>query len=131
MQILVSTDNHINGSAELVHRVEVVIDVALGHFGDRITRVEVYLSDENGSQKFGNDDKRCVLEARLAGLKPIAVSHKGASLEQALKRAADKLAKTLMRTLGRIRPSCMCPHSVYARRFDTSSGFAEQSNLLR
>ena len=100
MQIHVSTDSHIAGNAKLTHHVATVVMNALGRFRKRTTRVEVYFSDENSSQKFG-DDKRCVMEARLAGLHPIAVSHQSSSLEYALDNAADKLAKSLGRTLAR------------------------------
>ena len=101
MQIHVSTDSHIAGNAKWTHHVASVVMNTLGRFRKRITRVEVYFSDENSSQKFGDDDKRCVMEARLAGLQPIAVSHQGSSLEYALDNAADKLAKSLGRTLAR------------------------------
>jgi len=102
MQVQVSTDNHIEGGEELTRKVEAVVEGALGRFGDRITRVEVHLSDENSSSKFGDNDKRCVMEARPAGHQPITVSDQGASLEQALDGAADKLEKTLRRTFGRL-----------------------------
>jgi DNA-directed RNA polymerase specialized sigma24 family protein len=101
MHILVNTDRHIEGSATLTREVEAVVQQVLGRFGDRITRVEVFLSDENSSQKFGDADKRCVIEARLGGIQPITVSHQGSSLDQALGGAADKLEKTLKRTLAR------------------------------
>jgi len=102
MQIQVNTDNHSAGSTELTRQVAGVVEGALGRFSDRITRVEVHLTDENGSQKSGDSDKRCVMEARLAGLRPITVSAEGSSLEQALDGATDKLEKTLKRTLGRL-----------------------------
>jgi ribosome-associated translation inhibitor RaiA len=102
MQIQVSTDNHVVGSAELTRQVEAVMENALSHLGDRVTRVEVYLSDENSSQKSAENDKRCVMEARLAGLQPIVVSQQGPLLDQAIDGAAAKLEKTLKRTLGRL-----------------------------
>ena len=101
MKIQVNTDSHIQGSAELTQQVEAVVQSALDRFSDRITRVEVHFSDENSSQKAGDNDKRCVMEARLAGLSPITVSHNGAAVEQALAGAADTLEKTLKRTLER------------------------------
>jgi ribosome-associated translation inhibitor RaiA len=101
MHIQVNTDNHIQGSAELTIQVTAVVEGVLGRFGDRITRVEVQLNDTNSRKKFGGSDKRCVIEARLAGLDPITVTYEGTSIEQALERAADKLQKTLDRTLGR------------------------------
>jgi ribosome-associated translation inhibitor RaiA len=102
MQIQVNTDNQIEGSEALNRQVEVVVAGALGRFGNRITRVEVHLSDQNSSQKAAQNDKRCVMEARLAGLQPITVSDQGSSLEQALDGAADKLVQSLTRTLGRL-----------------------------
>lgn len=105
MQIQVNTDNHTSGSAGLTEKVEAVVEDALGRFGDRITRVEIHLTDENGRQKSGGGDKRCVMEARLAGLQPITVSAEGSGLMQALNGAADKLEKTLQHTLGRLDDS--------------------------
>ena len=102
MQIQVNTDNHIDGSEQLTREVQSVVARSLGRFGERITRVEVHLSDESSSAKSGNDDKRCAMEARLAGLKPMTASHHSASLDQALEGAADKLEKMLRRTLERL-----------------------------
>ncbi len=102
MQVQVHTDNHIEGSAELFSHVEGAVELALGRFEDRITRVEVYLSDQNSSQKGGDNDKRCTMEARPSGLQPITVTHEGATLDQAIDGAADKMEKTLTRTLDRL-----------------------------
>ena len=102
MQIQVNTDNHIEGSDELSRQVEAVVEGTFGRFGEKITRVEVHLSDESSSSKARDNDKRCVMEARPTGLQPITVSHQGATLDQALKGCANKLEKTLKRTLGRL-----------------------------
>jgi ribosome-associated translation inhibitor RaiA len=102
MQIQVNTDNHIVGSADLTRQVDAIVANALSHFGDRVTRVEVYLSDENSRKKSAENDKRCVMEARLAGRQPIVVSHQGTFLDQAIDGAATKLEKTLKRTLERL-----------------------------
>ena len=102
MLIQVNTDNHTKGGAELTRHIEAVVEDAVGRrFGDRITRIEVQLTDENSSTKGGANDKRCVLEARLAGLQPISVSDQGDSVDQALDGATEKLVKLLSRTLGR------------------------------
>lgn len=123
MQILVSTDSHIEGSAKLTHYVETIVQQAIGHLGDRITRVAVYLSDENSSQKSGDDDKRCVIEARLGGLRPITVSHVGSTVDQALGGAADKLEETLKRSLAR-------RGSLFKRRVRERAELAEVAPLL-
>ena len=74
MQIQVNTDNNITGREDVVRLVHSSVEGTVGRFSDRITRVEAHLSDTN-SHKSKGDDKRCLLEARLAGLQPIAVSH--------------------------------------------------------
>ncbi|MEO7192257.1 MAG: HPF/RaiA family ribosome-associated protein [Vicinamibacterales bacterium] len=76
---------------------------ALARFGERITRVEVHFTDENSSAKSNDFDKRCAIEARLAGLPPIAVTHQAAGVEQALAGALDKLTRSVDRALGRIK----------------------------
>ena len=124
MQILVKTDDHTDGSADLTGQVEAVVERALSRFGDRITRVEVHLADDNSRQKFGDNDKRCVMEVRLAGIPPIAVSHTGSSLEQALDGAADTLEKTLKRTLGR-------RDSLFKRRARARAEFTAVDPLLQ
>ncbi len=105
MLIKVNTDNHITGSEDLIRQVEAVVEHALARFGDQITRVEVYFTDENSSERSSEVDKRCVIEARLAGLKPVAASQRGATVEQALGAAADTIEQTLDRTLGRLEDS--------------------------
>mgnify|MGYP001573724083 FL=1 len=102
MQIQVNTDNHIHGREEIVALVETSVEGAIGRFRDRITRVEAHLSDTN-SHKTKGDDIRCVLEARLAGHQPIAVTHQASTVELALSGAADKLERSVENTLGRLK----------------------------
>jgi hypothetical protein len=102
MQIQINTDNHIEGAAELTRRTEIVIESAVRRFAEQITRVEVHLSDEN-STKSGTNDKRCMLEARLEGLQPVAVTHQAGSMDQAVTGAAEKLKRNLENTIGRLR----------------------------
>jgi ribosomal subunit interface protein len=101
MQVKVHTDNHIEGSAALAQHVEETLTDALSRFGDRITRVEVHLADENSASKNGGDDIRCAIEARLAGLDPIAVTHNAANIDQAFSGAIDRLEAALDRITGR------------------------------
>ena len=102
MKIQVNTDNHVEGSEELTQQVESAVEDALRRFSERITRVEVHLSDLSSSSKTRDNDKRCVMEARLGGLRPITVSHQDGSVEKAVDGAADKLKNTLDRTLERL-----------------------------
>jgi len=100
MQIQINTDTNIEGTEQLATWVKGVVTTALGHRSDRLSRVEVHLSDENGA-KSGTDDKRCMLEARVKGRQPIAVTHHGATLDEAVDGAADKLNNALDHDLER------------------------------
>ena len=102
MQIQVNTDKNIAGSEDLQQQVEGVVEGHLSRFGDRITRVEVHLNDVNGD-KPGDDDNRCVIEARLAGMQPISATHQADTLEQALDGAARKLQRLLDTALEKSR----------------------------
>ena len=102
MQIQVNTDNNIEGSARMSAYFTETLEEALSRFQDRITSVQVHLSDENG-EKEGSDDKRCLLEARLKGLKPVVVSNYAENIDIAVSGAIDKLVKSLESTLGRMR----------------------------
>lgn len=102
MKIQVNTDDNVEGRERLVRRVEAEVSRALGHLGDHITRVEVHLSDKD-SDKTGREDKRCLMEARLAGRPPVAVTNHAGSLGEAFGGAADKLKRSVERTLGRLK----------------------------
>ena len=100
MQIQVNSDSSIAVDSELSRLVESTVNNALKRFEDRITRVEVHLSDVNGD-KFGIQDKRCLMEARPAGRDPVAVSNQAATIEEAVRGAAQKLKRLLDSLFGR------------------------------
>jgi hypothetical protein len=102
MKIQVNTDRNIEADDELASQVRAMVGGTLERFSERLTRVEVYLSDENSDSKFGTHDMRCVLEARIAGRSPTAVTHDAATWEQAVEGAAEKLMRSLESTLGRL-----------------------------
>ncbi|QCB45467.1 HPF/RaiA family ribosome-associated protein [Hydrogenophaga sp. PAMC20947] len=101
MKVQLNTDIYINGSEALAAQVSSTVEQALARFDEYVTRVEVHLSDENG-HKSGQQDHRCMLEARLKDRQPVAVTDKAATLEQAVHGAAQKLAHLLDSTLGRL-----------------------------
>ena len=100
MQIQINTDHNIEGREALAIQVADIVESALARVSDRITRVEVHLSDENGDKQ-GQNDKRCMMEARLEGRQPVAVTHQAATLDEAVDGAADKLVRLIESTLGR------------------------------
>ena len=102
MLIQTNTDRNIGGSEALSAQVEAAVESALDRLKDQITRVEVHLSDENGGRG-GSDDKRCMMEARVEGRPPTAVTHEAATIEEAITGAADKLARSIGSALGRLR----------------------------
>ncbi len=101
MQIQINTDDNINQSDARPEQTEASIRDILDRFSDRITRVEVHLSDENSNKKSGTADMRCLLEARLEALQPIAVTDEAATVEQAVEGAARKMRRALDSTLGK------------------------------
>ena len=101
MQIQINTDHNIADREALSAHVSDVVTNALVRASDHITRVEVHLSDENGD-KSGPNDKRCVMEARLEGRQPVAVTHQATTVDQGVEGAAHKLSRLIESTLGRL-----------------------------
>jgi len=101
MLVHIVTDNHIHAGENLSGDIEATVTEALRRFVPQLQRVEVHLADEN-SHKSGDSDKRCTIEARLAGLQPVAASSNGNTLDQAIDGALDKLLHQLEHKLGRL-----------------------------
>ena len=100
MQIQINSDHHITGSPELAGHVQALVRDTLDRFSDRITRVEVHLNDLNSAVK-GGPDKRCLMEARLGGLGPVAVNHEAENLDLAINGAMEKLERALEHKIGK------------------------------
>jgi len=101
MLVQVHTDRHIHAHARLVEKIQEEVTSALSRYSPQMTRVEVHLTDENAHKTIG-DDKRCVLEARLSGLKPSAVTHDAPSVLEAVDGALVRLISHLESQLGRL-----------------------------
>ncbi len=101
MQIIINTDENINGSEELTAWVSKEISTRLDRLSSHITRIEGHLSDED-ADKSGGSDKRCLIEARLEDRQPEAVSDQAFTLESAVSGASKKLQHSLESTLGKI-----------------------------
>jgi len=84
--------------------------------------VEVHLTDESGPKSRQNN-KRCMMEARLEGRQPVAVTDEAATIDLAVNGAADKLARLIEHTLGKL-------HDERTHRTDPpppESAFSDQS----
>jgi Sigma 54 modulation protein / S30EA ribosomal protein. len=101
MQVLVNHDNHVRIGEDVAERLTRVLESSLSRFADRITRIEMHLGDVNAG-KHGASDKRCVLEAHIRNLEPIAVTHQAESLRLAFDGALQKLEHALTHAIGKL-----------------------------
>ena len=92
MQIQVNTDGNIDGGERLVNYVTAELTSRLSRFDGWLTRVEVHVSADGANRV---EDKRCVIEARPAGIQPVAVTHHAASVDDACSGAVQNLEKVL------------------------------------
>jgi hypothetical protein len=101
MVIQVNTGSQTPGSASLTEYIDNLIHDEFDRFADRITRVEVHLTDVNSAAKLGGDDKRCQIEVRMSGKQPISVTDHADSHELAMNGAAGKMLRLIESTLGK------------------------------
>jgi len=101
MKVQINSDKQVVVDAELSSFIETAVRRTLGRFEKQLTRLEVHLSDLNSSSKRGLRDKRCLLEARPAGQKPVSVAFETGSLEQSVRGAAGKMKRLLETSLGK------------------------------
>ena len=100
MKIQVNSNRTIAVDANLMRFVEGEVSRVLSRFATRLTRVEVHLSDVD-SRKTGQADKRCVIEVRPAGARPMSVSAKATKLASAVGEALGKMLRLLITFFGR------------------------------
>jgi hypothetical protein len=99
MLIEIRTDNNIEAGEKLIDDLRGVVQGALERFGGRIRRVDVHLSDAI-SNKRGHGDKCCMMEARLDGREPVAVTQQASTVEQAIRDAVHTLKRSIESALG-------------------------------
>jgi len=100
MQIQLNTSNGIENKESLDRWADDELRQQLHRYADDLVRIEIHLSDENG-QRASAADKRCVMEARLAGHGPLAATHDAESIDIAFRGALDKLKRQIEHKLGR------------------------------
>ena len=100
MIIQYNTDKTISGEERNQDYFTSHIAEELIRYQSDISRVEVHLSDENG-KKDAINGIRCLMEARLEGKKPIAVSCQEYNVELAVSGAIAKIKASLETILGR------------------------------
>lgn len=100
MKIQFNTDKTINGDERHRDYFTDLIAKELEQYQSHITRLEVHVTDQNGIKE-GLDDIRCLIEARLEGRQPIAVSEQADTTELAVSGAIERLIIALDTILGR------------------------------
>lgn len=90
MIILFNTDKNIDASETINQSFVNLIADDLRKFSTHISRVIAFVSDENAA-KIGLDDKKCLLEVRLNGKQPIAVTHHANTVHEAVNGALEKI----------------------------------------
>ena len=100
MRVQINTDGNIEGHENMIEQIKRSVASALERTSARITRVEVHLSDVAG-RKRGQNNKRCMMEARLEGRRPMVVTHRAPTLDQAVDNAVDKLSRLIDRSVDR------------------------------
>lgn len=102
MKIQFNTDKTIDGSERHQDYFSDQISKKLDRFHPHISRIEAHISDENG-QKEGINDIRCLIEARIKGKNPIAVSEQAKNIELAVSGAIQKLKTALESIIDRMK----------------------------
>lgn len=100
MQIQLNTSNGIDNKESLDRWADDELRQQLQRYADDLIRIEVHLSDENG-QRASAADKRCVMEARLAGHGPLAATHDAETIDLAFRGALDRLKRQIEHKIGR------------------------------
>lgn len=100
MQFQFNSDSSVMGTENVAERIEAQLRHRLARFEKRLTRLEVHVSDEN-AHKGGEADKHCMIEARIAGDKPMGVTGKAGDVDGAARIAGNKLAERLDRYFGK------------------------------
>ncbi len=102
MTIQINTDHNISENESEITSLKKLVQGSLEKYSEHITRIEIHLSDENGNKK-GLKGKRCMLEARIEGRQPIAVTSCEDTIEEALNDAIGKISASLNTILDRIK----------------------------
>lgn len=102
MTIQFNTDKNLTLHDDFNNKLSIHLSEKLNRFTEHITRLEVHLSDENG-HKNGQNDKKCLLEARVEGKPPVVVSAAAQNYELAVDAAVTKLKSSLDTIFGRMQ----------------------------
>ncbi|MGV3569803.1 MAG: HPF/RaiA family ribosome-associated protein [Ramlibacter sp.] len=102
MKVQVNTSNDVENKEGLERWASDYLNEQLARFDQDLTSIEVQLTDENHAAKGGGNDKRCMLEARMNGRAPVAVTNFAANQDLAFRGATEKLVHALDHHFGKL-----------------------------
>ena len=102
MIIQFNSEKNITGKAKFSAPIINLISAKLNIFSDKISRVEVHLTNEE-CEIDNPMDKRCMMEARFAGMQPVAVTNMAETHEKAVGGAVELLRTSLMAIMGHMK----------------------------
>ena len=102
IKVQVNTSNDIENKEALERWASDYLNEQLARYAQDLTSIEVQLTDENHAAKGGGIDKRCMLEARVTGRAPVAVTNYAPDQNLAIRGACDKLAHALDHAFGKL-----------------------------
>jgi hypothetical protein len=105
VEIGVRTDRHVSAGDDLVSFVGFEMVAGLGPCADRVLSACVHLTTD-WSTHDGRPVLRCLLEVRPAGHAPLAVIHRAAEQEDAVRAAIADVRGLLERMFRRIDARC-------------------------
>lgn len=88
------------GTENVAERIEEQLRNRLARFEDRLTRLEVHITDTNASRG-GSDDKQCTIEARPRGSNPVTVTAQAGDVDAAARDAGAKMVSLLDTQFGK------------------------------
>ena len=100
MKIQVNSEKTIAVDAGLIRFVEGEVRRLLDRFAIRLTRVEIHLSDVDNTNR-GQPDKRCLIEVRPTGARPLSASAQATKMAYAVSHALGKIQRSLTTFFGR------------------------------
>lgn len=104
MQVILNGDAMIGDHRAMTAHLETVLEASLGHFGERVLRVDAHLSDDHGAAKADVADIHCTLEAQLVGMAPVIAKDRAATKHQAIQGAVGKLERAVAHATGKHQP---------------------------
>ena len=103
MKVIINSNSQVELKQDAISHFESEISSSLERFADWVTRIEVHLTDENSSKKGGQDDIRCMMEARPSGHQPVSIEVRASSPSPAIQDAIEMLERRLDTMLSKIR----------------------------